>query len=336
MRRLVPALLALSLLPAASAAAAPPAWEQNSEAIGCADTPGTAPPKYDPPSASAVYDGIFGIGHAVPDQFLNNWVPQGLGTWPNWGGSGSDLLIQSGYNDNHKSAIVGIAPGGGTTQIARLKNPDGTWVDAHVGGVAVVGSWLFVSGQPRSADVPTILRFPLSAVRTALDTGNALQAAAEIPLNVGTANFAASFIASDDGTLWVGTFNPDNRNRMYQFTVGPYGGLDRVGGADNWRQVPKKAQGLTVTNNHFIFSTSQHVDYRSNVYVERRGYKYLDDAYPGDLTCFAAPTMSEGVTRSNGITFLSFESGSYKYRGSALNVITHLHRTPTSTLTSMT
>lgn len=334
MRRLLPAVLALSLLPAANAVAAP-AWEKAEEAIGCADTPGGAP-KYDGPSASAVYDGLFGIGHGVPAAFLDGWVPQGLGTWPNWGGSGSDLLIQSGYNDTaHRAAILGIAPGGGVTQIAQLKRPDGTWVDAHAGGVAVVGSWLFVSG-PGNGALPTVLRFPLDAVRTALSTGTPLQARAEIPLDVGTAGFAASFIAPDDGTLWIGTFDGDHRNRMYRFSVGPHGGLDRVGAAGDWRQVPKKAQGLTVTNDHFIFSTSQHVNYRSNLYVIRRGYKYLDNAYPQDLTCFSAPTMSEGITRSNGFAFLSFESGSYKYRGSALNVITHLHRTAVGNLTAMT
>lgn len=333
MRRLVPVLLTLLLVPAANAMAASP-WERNRESIGCNDTMGSSP-FYNGDSASALYDGTFKAGHDVPAAFLDNYVPQGLGTWPNYGGKGSDLLIQAGYHDGGPSAIIGIVPGGPTTAISQLKRPNGAFVSAHVGGVAVVASWLFVAGETVGGR-PTVLRFPLSAVRSALASGSPLKAAAEIPLRAGTPGFAASFLAPEGRALWIGTFNEDNRNRMYKFGVGPRGALKRVGGAGAWRQVPKKTQGLTVTKDHFIFSTSWTREARSNVYVVRRGYKYLDNAYPQDLVCFAAPSMSEGITRSNGRAFLSFESGSYEYRGGARNVIDHLHITDVATLTAMT
>ena len=345
MRRLplLSILAALMLVPCASAAAAP--WEQADESIGCADNEGSSP-FYNGSSASVTYDSTFGPGHGLPAPLLNTFVPQGLGTWPNWDGAGHDLLIQSGYN-GRRTVIVGIVPGGGVTRMPRLKRPNGRFVKAHAGGVAVVGSWLFVTGKTVGG-LPTVLRFPLDAVRASLASGTPLQARAEIPLDVGTPGFAASFMAADGGTVWIGTFNSDNRNRMYQFGVGPAGGLNRVGGPGDWTQVPKKTQGLMVTASHFVFSTSYGSQNRGNIYVIRRGQKLLDNAYPQDLTCFAAPSMAEGVTQANGQAFLTFESGSFKYRRDACdkpqpfegdctrNIITSLHRAPVGALVGMT
>lgn len=348
MHRLLLPLIALALLPllpAAPAAAAAP-WERQNESISCTDDTGSSP-FYDGASASALYDSTFALGHGIPEPMLDGYVPQGLGTWAGWGGAGKDLLLQTAYNDStDRAVVVGMVPGGGSTQMPVLVRPGRKgFVNAHVGGVAVVGSWMFVAG-PTADGLPTVLRFKLRAVRRALADGQPLKAQAEMKIDVGTAGFAASFLAAEGSRLWVGTFDENSRNRMYQLRVGAKGGLSRVGGASNWRQVPKKTQGLAVTGTHFIFSTSYGSRSRSNVYVVRRGRKYLDNAYPQDLACFAAPSMSEGITLSGGQAFLSFESGSYKYRADPCdkpvlegdctrNVITHLHRAPLARLAGL-
>lgn len=338
--------LALAVLPAAPAAAAAP-WERQSESFRCADDTGSSP-FYAGASASRTYDATFALGHELPQALLDGYVPQGLGTWAGWGGAGTDLLLQTAYNDTtHRAVVVGMVPGGGTTAMPLLVRPGRKgYVDAHVGGVAVAGRWMFVAG-PTVRGLPTILRFGLRAVRKALATGAPLQAGAELRIDVGTPGFAASFLAAEGSRIWAGTFDEDSRNRMYALQVGPKGGLARVGGPGNWRQVPKKAQGLAVTPTHFIFSTSHGSKNRSNVYVVRRGHKLLDRAYPQDLVCFAAPSMSEGVALSGGQAFLTFESGSYKYRTDPCdkpvlegdctrNIITHLHRAPLARLLGMT
>jgi hypothetical protein len=56
---------------------------------------------------------------------------------------------------------------------------------------------------------------------------------------------------------------------------------------------------------------------RSNLYVVGRGYQHLDNAHAdGKLRCFRAPTMTEGVTASQGKIYLAFESGAAKYADS--------------------
>lgn len=335
MRRLLCTVLLLPLLTAAPAAAAP--WERQNESISCADDTGSAP-FYNGASASTTYDATFRLGHDIPAAMLNGYIPQGLGTWPGWGGAGRDLLIQTAYNDGG-SVVLGLVPGGGATQMPRLLLPDGSSAVSHVGGVAVVGRWMYVTG-PRSK---TILRFPLRAVRARLADGKDLRARAEIPLRI--PGFSASFLAAEGSTLWVGMHDPDSRNRMYPLQVGSRGGLKVQ--LRTWRQIPKKTQGLAVTRTHFLYSTSYGSKNRSNVYVVRRGYTFLDRAHSQDLVCFAAPSMSQGFTVSGGQAFLSFESGSFKYRADPCdkpvfegdctrNVITHLHRAPLDRLLAMT
>lgn len=350
MRRLLLPLVLPLLLSAAPVAQAAPAWERANTSISCSDTEGSSP-FYNGKSASTVYDSTFKLGHGVPAEFLDHYVPQGLGTWRNWLGK-SDLLIQSGYNDaTDRAAIVGMVPGGGTTKVAVLalpgKRQEPRYVNAHVGGVAIVGSWMFIAG-PSKDGKPTVLRYGLEEAHKAMQTAGVLRAQKQIKLDV-PAGFNASFLAPQGSSLWIGTFDKDHRNRMHRFAIGAKGGLKRVGGVNAWVQVPKKTQGLAVTKSHWVFSTSWTRGARSNVYVVRRGNKFLDGASKkNDLTCFAAPSMAEGITFSGGQAFLSFESGSFEYRGDPCdkpkiieitctrNIVTHLHRAPRAALLAMT
>lgn len=257
-----------------------------------------------------------------------------------------NLLGDPGTLPGLPAALVGLKPGSGQTQLVTM--PENK---SHAGGVAVVNGWMFVSGPTSVHGHPTVQRYPLGAVRTALATGNPLWRADGHfhEFTMGEDELKPSFLSSYGDTLYVGTFDSDHRNRMHRFTVKNDGTLDRVGGPDDWIQVPLKTQGLTVTGEHYIYSTSHGSDARSNIYVVRKGYKLLDNAKTaGDAICFRAPSMSEGITDSDGRIYLAYESGSYKYRTDecdkpqpfegdcTLNIIDHLHRTTVSQLTSMT
>jgi hypothetical protein len=66
----------------------------------------------------------------------------------------------------------------------------------------------------------------------------------------------------------------------------------------------------------------------------RRGQPDLDKA---KLSCFRAPSMSEGITEYGGRVYVGFGSGSHLYRSDpkTLNVITRLHKASVSSLTSL-
>jgi hypothetical protein len=307
---------------------------QAAETISCSTATG-ADDFYQGDSASKVYDKKFQLGHAVVSSVLNGYIPQGLGTWVNWGGRGKDLALLTAYNDSRSySVLIGLVPGGGQTKIVRLPK-------SHVGGIAVVRGHLFVSGPGKS-----IQRFNLAELRTKLRTGGTLRVRSTRTLT--NAHEGDSFLAPSGNTLYAGSFSEDHRKRMYRYTVAADGSLHRVGSiAGGWIEVPQKTQGLVVTPTHYIFSTSFGSKNRGNIYVVRRGHQTLDAAHPADLTCFRAPSMSEGITRTNGTLYLTFESGSFKYRTDPCdkvlfegdctrNIIKNLHRANLAALTSMT
>lgn len=280
-------------------------------AITCSSATG-GKPFYDGPSASKVYDARFSGSAAVPN--LGTHTPQGAGTWWNWDGN-KNLLLVTAYRKGAKSQIIGIDPA--TNKTVGVVAIDAT----HAGGITTSNGWAFVQGSTNG-----IRKYKLSTLKTAMK-------AAGTPLikPVGAERkvYGASFLTSYGGYLWSGKFNDSGRDKMYQYKINSNGTLTTINKA--W-EVPTKTQGLLVTGSHFIFSTSYGRDKRSNLYVVRRGQPDLDKA---KLSCFRAPSMSEGITEYGGRAYLVFESGSHLYRSDSktLNVIPRLHK---ATITSLT
>jgi len=270
---------------------------------------------YDGPSASKKYDARFSNSASIPH--LSTHTPQGAGTWYNWDGSGKNLLLVGSYRAGADSQIYGIDPAtGSTVGVVAI-------AESHVGGITVSKGWAFVSGAGSS-----IRKYSLTSLRDAMKAAGTPYLA-----QVGTARdvAGASFIGSYGDSLFSGTFNDTGRGTMYEYKIADDGTLTTVAGA--W-EVPTKTQGLTVTANHFIYSTSYGRGNRSNLYVVKRGQKDLDAAA---LSCFRAPSMTEGITEYNGTAYLVYESGSYLYSGdpATLNVIPRLHKASISSLTSL-
>lgn len=280
-------------------------------AISCSTATG-GNPFYDGPSASKVYDARFSGSAAVPN--LSSYTPQGIGTWWNWDGS-KDLLLVTSYRKGANTQIIGIDPATNkTVGVVAI-------AETHGGGITTSNGWAFVQGSTNG-----IRKYKLSALKTAMKAAGTPYLKA-----VGSERkvYGASFLTSYGGYVWSGKFNETGRDKMYQYKINTDGSLTTINKA--W-EIPTKTQGLLVTGTHFVFSTSYGRTNRSNLYVVRRGQPDLDKA---KLSCFRAPSMSEGITEYGGKAYLVFESGSHLYRGDSktLNVITHLHK---ATITSLT
>lgn len=270
---------------------------------------------YDGPSASKKYDARFSNSATVPG--LGTYTPQGVGTWYNWDGAGKNLLLVASYHGGKDAHIYGINPAtGATVGVVAI-------AESHAGGITTSKGWAFVAGQSN-----TIRKYRLSDLRKALKAAGTPYLA-----QVGAARqvAGASFLNSYGDSLWSGSFNETGHGKMYEYKIADNGTLTTVAGA--W-EVPTKTQGLMVTSTHFVYSTSYGRDKRSNLYVVRRGQRDLDAAR---LSCFRAPSMSEGITEYNGTAYLVFESGSYLYSSDSrtLNVIKKLHKASVSSLTSL-
>jgi hypothetical protein len=311
MSRRLAALFAALITSAATLTAALPA----NAAISCDTATSGGSTFYDGPSASYKYDARFSSSASIPN--LSTHTPQGAGTWYNWDATGKNLLLVASYRDGADSQIYGIDPStGSTVGVVAI-------AESHVGGITVSKGWAFVSGQGSS-----IRKYRLTALRDALKA-----AGTPYLTQVGTARdvAASSFIGSYGDSLFSGSFNADGRGVMYEYKIADDGTLTTIAGA--W-EVPTKTQGLTVTANHFIYSTSYGRTNRSNIYVVKRGQKDLDAAA---LSCFRAPSMTEGITEYNGTAYLVYESASHLYGSdpTTLNVIPRMHKASISSLTSL-
>ncbi|UMP03451.1 hypothetical protein [Amycolatopsis sp. EV170708-02-1] len=305
-------LLGLTVVGSASAEAA---------AITCdTKSSGKDGPFYHGESASYAYDNRFGKSHPVPALETN--IPQGTATWSNWDGS-NDLILVTSYESGHRSAIIiGIdAKTGKQVGQALLAY-------SHVGGIAVFEKqgWAFVSGKG-----DTIRKYSLAKLKNAIKKSLPIE-------QEGTAQtvYASSFLTSHGptNTLWAGKFEDAKRGLMHSYTVGSDGKLSYRPGS--W-EVPTKTQGLIVTKDLFIYSTSHGRNNRSNIYVVRRGAgdKDLDTA---KKHCFRAPSMSEGLTVYGSNVYLAFESGAHYYSKAAdkpRNIISNLHKAPLSSLAEL-
>jgi hypothetical protein len=311
MSKRISAILGALITSAATLTAVLPAGA----AISCDTATSGGSTFYDGPSASYKYDARFSNSASIPN--LSTHTPQGAGTWYNWDGSGKNLLLVASYRTGADSQIYGIDPStGSTVGVVAI-------AESHVGGITVSKGWAFVSGQGSS-----IRKYRLTALRDALKAAGTPYLA-----QVGTARdvAASSFIGSYGDSLFSGSFNADGRGVMYEYKIADDGTLTTVAGA--W-EVPTKTQGLTVTANHFIYSTSYGRTNRSNIYVVKRGQKDLDAAA---LSCFRAPSMTEGITEYNGTAYLVYESASHLYGSdpTTLNVIPRMHKATISSLTSL-
>lgn len=283
-------------------------------ATSCADTPGSD--FYPGPSASAVYDETFAQGPAIPD--LPTYTPQGLTTWRDWDGAGHDLLVLGTYLKGHRSRLYGIDPASG----ARVGSV--YIAEAHAGGVAIAGSWLFVQSVQGNSN-GAVRRYRLSDLRAKMSADRTPYLSAAGSQGV----YSAEFMGSYGGYIWSGHYRSTGPDKMYQYKVGSDGKLSVVG--SSWK-VPPKTQGVLVTADRFVFSSSEGTTGAGKLRVTTKTHDYTTAAG----RCFRSPSMSEGITSWDGKAYLAFEGASQLYASAARNPVANLHKASVATLSALT
>ena len=269
--------------------------------------------------ATPYYDARFEQGPELSPALLQRFIPQGLTTWRNYYGDGQDLLVYTGYHedgDTRRAVIQGVDPRDGSLTKSVRIGP------GHAGGVAIHGEWAYVSAPQKQ-----VRRYRLTELALRFQ---GLETDAMDGLEAGDVVGAASFLAVYGDILFVGMYEQESRSTMAKYQIRENGTISNQVG--NTIEVPANTQGLLVLPEYFVYSTSFKRTKRSNIYVVKRGYELLDNAVAaGQLECFRAPTMSEGVTISQDRIYLLFESGASHYaddeddRGVPDRVIKHLH-----------
>jgi hypothetical protein len=275
---------------------------------------------YPGPAGSALYDSLFKAGWAVP--YLDDkYTPQGLTAWPRWFNDGGSLIIAGMYSKGHDSYLVGIDPTNGTVYgTVRV-------LEAHLGGIAVVGDWLFAQDQAVWGGEKA-RRYKLTDLAAAFEQSHA-DGSKPYVKRYGQVQpvYNASFMSAYNGHLWSG-HHGGHVDKMYEYSVSADGILTQVG--DAW-EVPAFTDGLVVTADRFIFvSHDSDGDRPGQITVTSKNHRLAD----GPATCFGAPSLGEGAVLDNDQILVLYESGSYRFTKSA-NRVTHVHEAPYGPLSAL-
>lgn len=282
-RRLGTLLLAFALAPAMATTIAEPATALGS----CNDSTSDRYAEwYDGKSAGYLYDRLFGYGPRIPG--LPVYTPQGMTVWPRWNGGTDALLLIGAYDYPNRSRIYGVSLRTGEL-VGTVEVPE-----SHMGGMAIVDGWLFAQGGgANDHELQPVMRFRLSDLRRAMKaSGMPFLAPAAQHQRI----YGGSFYSAYAGQLWAGRYEFDS-DRMYRYDVSSSGWLTRVGGS---YKVPPRTQGLVVTGERFIFSTSDR-ETRGRMYVVKRTPNY--ETSPG--RCFTIPSLAEGIAAHNGTLYMT-------------------------------
>ncbi|WP_345506766.1 hypothetical protein [Terrabacter aeriphilus] len=308
----------------------------------CYTTQGTRAPFYGIPSASKVYDWQnvgaqttrrFDEGPQIPaGLYADRYVPQGISAWANWNGTSEDVILISAYHDadgdrepDGPSAIFGVVASGPRTGtgLGRMLVANG-----HVGGIGVHRGWLYVGSESE------IRGYRLDKVRGALAGANSDHVFARDYNR--PSSYVVGFMGTGDGHLWAGDFDESSAKHLngYVQTDSGTGALSYVGSTQVY--APKKTQGVTVTSDWVIFSTSYTRGDRGNIWVMPRNQDSLSD---GNSYCFRAPSMNQGLTVLGGRLYVGFESAAYTYTKDPgdlpRNIVDHLHSAPLGSVTGL-
>ena len=260
------------------------------------------------PAASEIYDNVFQNAFGIPN-LSKGYIPQGMTTWPL--PNGSSLLIIGEYKPGHVSYLVAVDPSTGRTY-GTVKISE-----AHLGGIAVVGNWLFVQDKPgtnhekvRKYDMRTLAKAFLQSHNTGTNVyvrkSGGLQSV-----------YWASFMSSYGGHLYAGHHGINDTN-MVEYSVSSKGVLKQV----HVYQSPQLTDGVVVTADRFIFVS--HNDTNNSFGTMTITYRTarLSDR---PIRCFAMPNLGEGAVLDHGVVFTVFESGAAGNHSTAADRITYVH-----------
>jgi hypothetical protein len=260
------------------------------------------------PAASAIYDNVFHNAFATPN-LSKGYIPQGMTTWalPN----GSSLIIIGEYKPGNDSYLVAVDPSTGHTYgTVKL-------AEAHLGGIAVVGNWLFAQDKPglnhekvRKYDMGKLAKAFLKSHNTGTNpyvgkTG-ALQKV-----------YWASFMSSYGGHLYAGHHGINDTN-MIEYTVSKAGVLKQK----TVYQAPQLTDGVVVTGDRFIFVSHNDTNNSFGTMTITKRSTHLSGS---PIRCFAMPNLGEGAVLDHGVVYTVFESGSTGNHSTAADKIKNVH-----------
>ena len=232
-------------------------------------------------------------------------MPQGLGYDPS-----TDQLLTTYYSspDGEPDRDAGILLSiqdratGNEVLSALLAGPD------HGGGVAIDGDHVWVT----SSDGYVYL-YSLADIEAANGATVQPQTRFAVP--------ASAYLTVHDGRLYVGSFDEEDPGSVYSVPLGADG--QPSGPPVFEATAPPRSQGLAVTDDGFVFSTS---------WGRENPSELVSISHSGEVKHLTAPNMSEGLVIVNGQVYVVYESGASAYQYDGNHPGHHITITPLDAL----
>jgi hypothetical protein len=231
----------------------------------------------------------------------SDWVPQGLGYDPS-----TDQLLTTYYSspdgnpDRDAGILLSIQDGASGNEVlsALLAGPD------HGGGVAIDGDHVWVT----SSDGYVYL-YSMADIKAANGATVQPQTRFAVP--------ASAYLTVHGGRLYVGSFDEQDPGSVYSVPLGADG--QPSGPPVFEATAPPRSQGLAVTDDGFVFSTS---------WGRKNPSELISISHSGEVKHLTAPNMSEGLVIVNGQVYVVYESGASAYQYDGNHPSNHITITP--------
>jgi hypothetical protein len=231
----------------------------------------------------------------------SDWVPQGLGYDPS-----TDELLTTYYSspdgtpDRDAGILLSIQDRATGNEVlsALLAGPD------HGGGVAIDGDHVWVT----SSDGYVYL-YSMADIKAA--NGASVQPQTRFPVP------ASAYLTVHRGRLYLGSFDEEDPGSVYSVPLGADG--QPSGPPVFEATAPPRSQGLAVTDEGLVFSTS---------WGRKNPSELISISHSGEVEHLTAPNMSEGLVIVNGQVYVVYESGASAYQYDGNHPSNHITITP--------
>ncbi|RYZ40481.1 MAG: hypothetical protein EOO71_15915 [Myxococcaceae bacterium] len=261
----------------------------------------------------------------------DNWTPQGQGYDATRG-----EVLTSYYNDDHEVmiSVQDKDSGAETLQVKLGGSSPGGPAPTHGGGVATDGEFVYVS------DTDHIFVYTREELERAAREGTPAVASQvmDVPERgvVDDPNSdvdlvsAGSYMTIHDGYAYIGGYSPDGDGKagaVWRFKIDEETGALIQDSREGPIRAPDRAQGMTVVDGALIFTTGdKKLVYQPMESTEDTFSADIDDRV--DIGNGQIDPYAQGVNIIDGELWVTYESGSHKYKDNVKEPRDHIQRIP--------
>ncbi|MCY1045307.1 hypothetical protein OV208_28585 [Corallococcus sp. bb12-1] len=273
-----------------------------------------------------------GETHGPPMLHLGDgWTPQGQGY-----DAGRGEVLTTYYNDDHDVLLsVQDKDSGGETLQVELGGSSSTGpAPTHGGGVSTDGEFVYVS------DTDHIFVYTREELERAAKAGTQASAfqVMDVPERDGVKDpatgldlvSAGSYMTVKDGYAYIGGYSPDGDGKagaVWRYKLDEKTGALIEDSREGPIRAPDRAQGMTVVDDALLFTTGDHKLVYQPIESTEDSFEADIDARV-DISNGLIDPYAQGVNVIDGELWVTYESGSEKYRDKVKEPREHIQRIP--------